>query len=142
MIPAPIKPPITLDHLAAVDIRVGTIRSVDNVPGADKLVALRVSFGDHERTIVVGLKMERADPHEILDKQALFVVNLPSLLVRNFNDFPIFPYLRYAKIGKSFLRCRAALFSSVGRTDERRGLRSDRSLQSHRPDRLKPSACI
>ena len=78
MIPAPIKPPITLDHLAAVDIRVGTIRSVDNVPGADKLVALRVSFGDHERTIVVGLKMERADPHEILDKQALFVVNLAS----------------------------------------------------------------
>ena len=78
MIPAPIKPLITLDHLAAVDIRVGTVRSVDDVPGADKLVALRVSFGDHERTIVAGLKMERADPREIVGKQALFVVNLPS----------------------------------------------------------------
>ena len=78
MIPAPIKPLITLDQLKAVDIRVGTIRAMDEVPGADKLVALRVSFGDHERTIVAGLKTERADPHEILGKQALFVVNLPS----------------------------------------------------------------
>ena len=78
MIPAPIKAPITLDHLAAVDIRVGTIRSVGDVPGTDKLVVLRVSFGDHERTIVVGLKTERPDPHEILGRQALFVVNLPS----------------------------------------------------------------
>src|SRR6185312_13366076 len=67
----------SLDHLAAVDIRVGTIRSVDDVPGADRLVALRVSFGDHQRTIVVGLKTERADPREIAGRQALFVVNLP-----------------------------------------------------------------
>jgi len=77
MIPAPIKPPITLDQLEAIDIRIGTIRSVNGVPGADRLVALRVSFGDHERTIVAGLKTERADPQEIVGKQALFVVNLP-----------------------------------------------------------------
>jgi len=77
MIPAPIKPSITLDQLEAIDIRIGTIRSVNGVPGADRLVALRVSFGDHERTIVAGLKTERADPQEIVGKQALFVVNLP-----------------------------------------------------------------
>jgi tRNA-binding EMAP/Myf-like protein len=35
-----------------------------------------VSFGDHERTIVAGLKKERRDPGEIEGKQALFVVNL------------------------------------------------------------------
>jgi tRNA-binding protein len=77
MIPAPIKPPITFDQLESIDIRIGTIRAVNNVPGADRLVALRVGFGDHERTIVVGLKTERADPREIIGKQALFVVNLP-----------------------------------------------------------------
>ena len=77
MIPAPIKPPITLDQLEAIDIRIGTIRSANGVPGAERLVALRVSFGDHERTIVAGLKTERADPQEIVGKQALFVVNLP-----------------------------------------------------------------
>jgi tRNA-binding EMAP/Myf-like protein len=36
-----------------------------------------MSFGNHERTIVAGLKTERADPREIVGKQALFVVNLP-----------------------------------------------------------------
>jgi tRNA-binding protein len=82
MIPAPIKPPIAFDQLEAVDIRAGTILTVEDVPGADRLVALRVSFGDHERTIVAGLKTERADPREIAGKQALFVVNLPPRTMR------------------------------------------------------------
>ncbi|HEX6509862.1 MAG TPA: tRNA-binding protein [Chloroflexota bacterium] len=76
MKPAPIKPQITMSQLEAIDIRVGTIKSVDEVPGADKLVALRVDFGDHDRTIVAGLKTERADPNKIEGLQALFVVNL------------------------------------------------------------------
>jgi tRNA-binding protein len=76
MNPAPLKPQISLEHLDAVDIRVGTIMSVRDIPRSEKLVALRVSFGDVERTIVAGLKKERADPKEIEGKQALFVVNL------------------------------------------------------------------
>ncbi|HTQ14358.1 MAG TPA: hypothetical protein VMH86_10820 [Rhizomicrobium sp.] len=76
MTPAPVKPEITLDDLNKVDIRVGTIRSVEDVPGADKLVMLRVSFGDRERVIVSGMKQERPNPKEIEGRQALFVVNL------------------------------------------------------------------
>ena len=37
---------------------------------------LIVDFGDHERTILAGIKQERQDPKEIEGKQALFVVNL------------------------------------------------------------------
>jgi tRNA-binding protein len=73
---APIKPEIPFDILEKVDVRVGTILSVTDVPDADKLVALRVDFGDHQRTIVCGMKQERADPREIEGRQALFVVNL------------------------------------------------------------------
>lgn len=73
---APVKPPIPLDLLEQVDVRVGTIASVDDVPGSKKLVQLRVRFGDHERTIVAGLKQERANPKEIEGRLALFVVNL------------------------------------------------------------------
>jgi tRNA-binding protein len=76
MKPAAIKPEISFEHFAAVDIRIGTIMSVSDVAKADKLVALQVNFGDHERTIVAGLKKERTDPREIEGKQALFVVNL------------------------------------------------------------------
>jgi tRNA-binding protein len=79
---APIKELISLEVLNRVDVRVGTIISVDDVPGADKLVQLRVSFGDHERTIVAGLKQERADPREIQGRQALFVVNLEPRRMR------------------------------------------------------------
>jgi tRNA-binding protein len=76
MTPAAIKPQISRDVLDSIDIRVGTIRSVEDISGADKLVLLRVDFGDHERAIVAGLKKERADPREISGRQALFVVNL------------------------------------------------------------------
>jgi tRNA-binding protein len=82
MTPAPLKPTITTDVLHQVDIRVGTIESVSEVAGSDKLVALRVHFGDHSRTIVAGLKQERADPSEIMGKQALFVVNLEPRKMR------------------------------------------------------------
>ena len=82
MTPAAIKPAISFDVLNQVDIRVGTIRSVADVPGSDKLVQMCVSFGDHERTIVAGMKQERANPREIEGKQALFVVNLEPRKMR------------------------------------------------------------
>lgn len=76
MTPAPIKPTITKDVLETIDIRIGTIEAVDEVPRSDKLLALRVNFGDHVRTILSGMKQERTNPQEIVGKQALFVVNL------------------------------------------------------------------
>jgi tRNA-binding protein len=82
MTPAPIKPLISIEVLSQIDIRVGTILAVTDVPNSDKLVQLRVSFGDHERTIVAGMKKERADPREIEGKQALFVLNLEPRKMR------------------------------------------------------------
>ena len=73
---SPVKPAIPLEILNQLDIRVGTIEAVEDIQGSDKLVRLRVSFGDHTRTIVAGLKQERANPREIEGRQALFVVNL------------------------------------------------------------------
>jgi methionine--tRNA ligase beta chain len=77
-----IKPEITPDLLERIDIRVGTILTVEDVPGSDKLVALRVSFGDFQRTIVAGMKQERENPREIEGRQALFVVNLAPRKLR------------------------------------------------------------
>jgi len=73
---APIKPPISFEVLEQVDIRVGTIKLVEDVPASNKLVKLTVDFGDHTRTILVGMKQEREEPKEIEGLQALFVVNL------------------------------------------------------------------
>jgi tRNA-binding protein len=71
-----IKPTISADELARIDIRVGTIELVEDVRGSDKLVKLTVDFGDHKRTILAGMKQERENPGEVEGKQALFVVNL------------------------------------------------------------------
>jgi tRNA-binding protein len=74
--PAPVKPTIPLSTFEALDIRIGTIESVEDVPKSAKLVRLTVSFGDHRRTVLAGMKQERANPAEITGRQALFVVNL------------------------------------------------------------------
>ncbi|MDQ2976890.1 MAG: tRNA-binding protein [Acidobacteriota bacterium] len=74
---APIKSPITIADVDKIDIRVGTILSVDEVAGSDKLVKLTVNFGDQQKTIYAGMKQERENPKELEGRQALFVVNLP-----------------------------------------------------------------
>ena len=77
MTPAPIKPLISLDYLNKVDIRVGTVLAVEDMPNSEKLVRLKVDFGDHTRSILVGIKRERPNPKADLEsRQALFVVNL------------------------------------------------------------------
>ena len=73
---APVKPTVSIDVLQKLDIRVGTIELVEDVKGSDKLVKLTVDFGDQLRTILVGMKQERAEPKLLEGVQTLFVVNL------------------------------------------------------------------
>src|SRR5215472_2893452 len=79
---APVKAPIAIGVLEQVDIRVGTIEAVEDVPGSDRLVLLSVNFGEFTRSIVSGMKQERANPAEIAGRQALFVVNLEPRKIR------------------------------------------------------------
>ena len=76
MTPAPVKPTVPFAALEALDVRVGTITKVEDVPSSSKLARLAVSFGDHTRTILAGIRKERANPRELEGRQALFVVNL------------------------------------------------------------------
>jgi tRNA-binding protein len=74
--PAAVKPAVSLSVVESLDIRIGTILTVDDVASSRKLVRLGVSFGDHTRSILAGMKQERADLQALIGKQALFVVNL------------------------------------------------------------------
>lgn len=74
--PAPVKAAIPLEIFNQIDIRVGTIEHVEDIPKSDKLLRLFVDFGDHKRKIVAGMKKERENPKEVEGRQALFVVNL------------------------------------------------------------------
>jgi tRNA-binding protein len=75
-VPAPVKATITHAAFEAIDVRLGTIKAVDDVAASRKLVKLTVSFGDHTRAILAGIKLERPDPGVLVGRQALFVVNL------------------------------------------------------------------
>jgi tRNA-binding protein len=74
--PAAVKPMVSLADLEKLDVRVGTILSVDDVANSSKLLKLTVDFGDHTRTILAGMKAEQSHPEEIVGRQTLFVVNL------------------------------------------------------------------
>jgi tRNA-binding protein len=88
---APVKPTISFKEFQKIDIRVGTIERVDHIERAEKLVKLRVNFGDHQRNILAGIKTERADPAEIIGRQALFVVNLePRKLMGEMSEGMLF----------------------------------------------------
>ena len=76
LVVAPFKPTITIADLDKIDIRVGTIVSIEEVTGSDKLLKLTVALGSVHRTILAGMKQERENPQELVGKQALFVVNL------------------------------------------------------------------
>lgn len=71
-----LKPNIKFSDLEKIDIRVGTILTVEDVENSDKLVRLTVDFGEFKRNILVGMKKERENPQQIEGQQALFVVNL------------------------------------------------------------------
>lgn len=76
MNPTSVKEEIDFKLLEKIDIRVGTIERVEDIPKSDKLVRLIVNFGDHKRKILAGMKQERKDPKEVEGKQTLFVINL------------------------------------------------------------------
>ena len=74
--PAPIRATVEAADVEKLDVRVGTILSVEDVPKSTKLLRLTVDLGDHRRTILAGMRGERDTPTEIVGLQALFVVNL------------------------------------------------------------------
>ena len=76
MKPVPVKPSIPIGVIEQIDVRVGTIVTVEDVDHSEKLVKLKVDFGDHQRSILAGLKKEREDRKAIEGLQALFIVNL------------------------------------------------------------------
>lgn len=70
------KPTITIDDFAKLDLRVGTIIKCEEKEGSDKLLRLTVDFGEEEtRNILSGIK-QWYKPKEIEGKQFVFVFNL------------------------------------------------------------------
>ncbi|WP_319524295.1 methionine--tRNA ligase [uncultured Desulfosarcina sp.] len=70
----PIKPEITIDDFAKIDLRVATVVAAKAVPRAKKLLEITVDMGE-ERTIVSGIA-GHYDPEALVGKQVIVVANL------------------------------------------------------------------
>lgn len=72
---------INIEDFSKVEIRVGEVKSVEPVLGADKLYKLIVDFGEEERQILSGIR-EFVKEEELLGKQFPFVTNLAPRILR------------------------------------------------------------
>lgn len=83
--PAPVsdlKPEISYDDFAKLDIRIGTVIAVEKVENADKLLKCTIDFGTiGTRTIVSGIA-EWKQPEDLVGKQLPYIVNLAPRMLR------------------------------------------------------------
>lgn len=68
--------PINIDDFKKVEIRVGEILSAEKIEGSDKLLKLRVSFGDEERQVLSGIAAFFPEISALVGKRVPFVTNL------------------------------------------------------------------
>jgi methionine--tRNA ligase beta chain len=73
---AMLKPQIKFEDFKKVDMRIGTVISVENIEGSEKLLKLMVDFGElGKRQILSGIK-EWFKPKSLVGKQLAFVINI------------------------------------------------------------------
>jgi methionyl-tRNA synthetase len=71
---APVKGMISLKEFQALDIRIGTVKTAEAVPGSKKLLKLTVDIGE-ERTVVAGLAGIYGEA-DLVGKQVVVLANL------------------------------------------------------------------
>ena len=69
------KPVIAFEDFAKLDLRVGKVIECTEKEGSEKLLRLKVDFGEETRIILSGIK-QWYEPEELLNKQFIFVYNL------------------------------------------------------------------
>jgi methionyl-tRNA synthetase len=76
-----LKPEITIDDFAKLDLRIGTVLSCENHPDSDKLLVSQVQIGPETRQIVSGLR-PKFTPADLVGKQVVVVANLKPVKLR------------------------------------------------------------
>lgn len=72
---------VTFKEFQKLEFRVATVESAKRVPGADRLLTLRVSLGDQQRQIVAGLA-EHYLPESLVGRQIVVVANMEPATIR------------------------------------------------------------
>jgi methionyl-tRNA synthetase len=77
----PIKPDITYEDFAKLDIRTGTILAAEKVAKTQKLLKLTIDTGIDKRTVVSGIA-EFYEPEKIIGQKVVILVNLQPKTIK------------------------------------------------------------
>lgn len=66
---------IKYDDFQKLDIKMGTVLTVENIEGSDKLLKITVDFGNEQRQIISGIA-KWYSPKDLIGKQVPVIVNL------------------------------------------------------------------
>ncbi|MDQ7038320.1 MAG: methionine--tRNA ligase subunit beta [Aquificota bacterium] len=66
---------VSIEDFQKLDIRLARVLSAERVEGSKKLIKLRVSLGDEERTLVAGIA-DHYSPEDLIGKKILMLANL------------------------------------------------------------------
>lgn len=84
---------ISYEDFAKLEIKIGTILSVEIVEDADKLLRLSVDVGEKDeegsmkpRQIISGIRSFFPDPQILVGKQCPFLTNLEPRMIRGFES--------------------------------------------------------
>lgn len=68
---------VSYEEFKKLDIRVGTVKSVEPVEGTDKLLKCMIDFNEEGlRQIVSGIRPYFEDPQVLVGRQLLYILNL------------------------------------------------------------------
>lgn len=84
---------ITYEQFKKMDIRIGTIVEVEDVPETDKLLKCQVDFNEVDdngekklRQIISGIKEYYPDLKILVGKQVLYIVNLEPRVIKGYES--------------------------------------------------------
>lgn len=76
-----VKPEITIDDFAKIDLKVATVISAEKHPKADKLLVLQLQVGPEKRQVVSGIA-NAYKPEELVGQNVILVANLKPVQLR------------------------------------------------------------
>ncbi|MBP7768817.1 methionine--tRNA ligase subunit beta [Candidatus Woesebacteria bacterium] len=76
------KPEITYDDFAKLDLRIATVMNAEYIDGADKLLKLTLAVGElGTRTVASGIRAWYT-PEQLVGKQVVYLANLAPRMLR------------------------------------------------------------
>jgi methionyl-tRNA synthetase len=75
------KPPISYEDFAKLDLRVATVTAAREHPNADKLLLLQINVDGAERQIVAGIR-GHYEPEALVGTQVVVLNNLEEVVLR------------------------------------------------------------